>query len=101
MEIFAGPARLRAPNHPPSFESYRLSTNTSTDARVLAAALGIRGACWAGVALVGADAAGCWAAAKGAATRLTVTARTGNTRMTLAPFFWGETLVRSPASASP
>src|SRR2546423_249620 len=92
MEIFAGPARLRAANHPPSFPSYRLSTSTWTDARVLAAARGIRGACCAGAApgWLGAGAAGCCALVKGAAAILAATARTGTTRMTRAPFFFGE-----------
>src|SRR6202035_3790141 len=47
MAIFAGPAKFRAPNHPPSCLSQRLSMSTATDARVLAVALGIRGAGWA------------------------------------------------------
>src|ERR1700675_1855176 len=48
MAILAGPAKFRAPNHPPSCLSKRLSISTATDARVLAVALGIRGAGWAG-----------------------------------------------------
>src|SRR6267154_2785298 len=48
MAILAGPAKFRAPNHPPSSLSQRLSISTATDARVLAVALGIRGAGWAG-----------------------------------------------------
>src|SRR5689334_10912501 len=94
MEIFAGPARFSAPNHPPSFESYRLSINTSTDARVLAAALGIRGACCDGAA-VEAGAAGCCAFANGAATTMADTARTGTARMIRLLMCWKKADYRS------
>src|SRR3954463_7859364 len=56
MAIRAGPARLSAPNQPPS--PHRLSTSTCTDARVLAVARGIRGAGW--VAGAGAAAGAGW-----------------------------------------
>src|SRR6266478_8716945 len=74
MVIFAGPAKFRAPNHPPSSLSQRLSISTATDARVLAVALGIRGAGWvagaAGLAGIG------WPCAPRSAAASTSAART-------------------------
>src|SRR5437868_7693128 len=76
MVIRAGPARFSAPNHPPSFASKRLSINTWTDALVLAAALGIRGAgCAAGAAGCEAAAGCCAPAADAVATAITLSKR--------------------------
>src|SRR5713101_7850327 len=80
MAIFAGPAKFRAPNHPPSCLSQRLSMSTATDARVLAVALGIRGAGWAGWVAGAAGAAGLagigWPCAPRSAAANTSAART-------------------------
>src|SRR2546423_13952103 len=76
MVIRAGPARFSAPNHPPSFASKRLSINTWTDALVLAAALGIRGAgCAAGAAGCGAAGGRFPPAAAAVATAKTLSTR--------------------------
>src|SRR5258706_9060096 len=77
MVIFAGPAKFRAPNHPPSCLSQRLSMSTATDARVLAVALGIRGAGWAGWVAGGAGLTGIgWPCAPRSAVANTSAART-------------------------
>src|SRR2546423_2619848 len=76
MVIRAGPARFSAPNHPPSFAAKRLSINAWTDALVLAAALGIRGAgCAAGAAGCGAAGGCCAPAADAVATAITLSKR--------------------------